>query len=654
MDAKLLHGFRVGNYEVEPLAGQIRGPEGIQRVQPKVMDVLLCLAEHPGEVVERDGIAEQVWNGRLVADESLTRCISELRQALNDQRAVRRYVQTIPTRGYRLIAPVAPLEVAADATPVPVDDAGVTAEASPSTQEPEGEGFQSKLAGFWFQLRRRRVMNSAAAYLVCAWMVVEATSLIVEKLDGPEWLPRLAIFIAFFGLPVILVLAWIFDIERTDARHVDKPTWGGAKRQRKRMAKSRVGGPPSPDSAVASVAVLPFNDLTNDSAHAYLAEGIATELHSTLSKVDRLRIVSRQSSFAFRGSRDIRELGGRLHADYVISGSIQYSKAHIRVIADFDNAQDGIQLWSQTYDREVDDILRVELEIAQAIVSTFGGERLRAEILEARGEPTKSLNAWGLVQRARAYLLEYTSASLTEALHLLRRAVKIDPDYAAAHATLGMVLAERVINGFSGDPREDMREALAAVGRAQTLSPNDPFVLKSSGAVFAYSGDYEQSIAVLHRAVHLAPFDFGSWGYLGWPMVLTGQAADLEELHHILDRLLEIAPHHPGVSYWLFHKSVAYSSELENQAAVEYAKKSVDEQFNFSLAWMQYANALGNQNQRDQAVKAVARCTTINPAMTPAHYASLMRTMSDVPSVVESRLEGLQKARLLPPGADRV
>jgi DNA-binding NarL/FixJ family response regulator/DNA-binding winged helix-turn-helix (wHTH) protein len=108
MDPSLKNGFRLGNYRIDPLSGEVNGPDGVEHVQPKVMDVLLCLIEHRGKLVERDAIIERVW-GRATSEEALTRCISELRSALGDDRGTPRYIQTVPKRGYRLLQPVVPL-----------------------------------------------------------------------------------------------------------------------------------------------------------------------------------------------------------------------------------------------------------------------------------------------------------------------------------------------------------------------------------------------------------------------------------------------------------------------------------------------------------------------------------------------------------------
>ncbi|HEU4620509.1 MAG TPA: transcriptional regulator, partial [Gammaproteobacteria bacterium] len=122
MDQRLRRGFRIGVFDVEPLSGIVSGPDGALHVQPKVMDVLVYLAEHAGELVERDTLLEQVWR-RITSEEVLTRCISELRRALGDDRGKPRYIQTVPKRGYRLVEPVVLDREAAERAPQALDAA---------------------------------------------------------------------------------------------------------------------------------------------------------------------------------------------------------------------------------------------------------------------------------------------------------------------------------------------------------------------------------------------------------------------------------------------------------------------------------------------------------------------------------------------------
>jgi len=230
---------------------------------------------------------------------------------------------------------------------------------------------------------------------------------------------------------------------------------------------------------------------------------------------------------------------------------------------------------------------------------------------------------------------------------LLRRAIELDPNYAVAYATLGLVTAEKTLNALSANPDADRRAALDAIARAERLAPRDPVVLRAAGCVHAYAGAYMRSLELLRRAVKLGPYDLGTWGYFGWPLVATGRPEDRRELHEIVDRLLATSAQHPGRAYWVFHKSVAHLCDGDPELALDKAREYTIEQPRFSLGWLHYVNVLGQLGRAAEARAALDQSLGVNPLMTPAYYAKLMAVMSDQPSVIESRTAGLQRAGLL-------
>ncbi len=535
MDDKLRRGFRIGDFDVEPLSGRLRGPGGEQRVQPKVMDVLVYLAAHPEQLVERDRLLTDVWR-RVTSEEVLTRCISDLRRVFGDERGSPKYIQTVPKRGYRLVAPVV------------VPEEGHRPEPAESTEPADGQ-------------RAAR--------------------------------------------PIVL---------------------------------------PSRGSAIASIAVLPFESHSSDPARSFMGDAFAAELHGALARVDRLRVASRRSSFAFKDTAvDLREIGRRLDVDYVITGSVRCDGSSLRVLAELNDAPSGTQLWAESYDSKSEDLLTVEQDIAQSIVGSFTTQRLRSETDHARHVPTSSLDAWGLVQKARAFALDYTPAGFEQAIEPLRRAIELDPDYPAAHAMLGSLLVERLVNGSSVNVQQDEAAALESAERALTLGLEDPFVLKMVAWVWTYFGDYRKAESCLRSAVAYAPFDYGAWGYLGWPLTASGDAADLEELRRILDRLLGAEPRHPGAAFWHYHLSVVDLCEARYETSRVSAEACLELRPSLALGWMHYAAVLGQSNLDALADQALERCRQVNPAMTPAHFESLAKRMTDNAAVVARRLGGLRR-----------
>jgi adenylate cyclase len=478
-----------------------------------------------------------------------------------------------------------------------------------------------------------------AVYAVFCFGVVQVGGQLVDTMEWPKYIGFWMDVGVFAAAPLVFALSWFYDITPLGVRLT-------AAFRGDEAAESTDAAPPQVDSAVASVAVLPFENLTPNTPHSYLADAIPIELQSLLSRVRDLRVVSRQSAVARSAARtDLRTIARNLKVQYVISGSVADLGERLQINIQLDDAVDDMLLWSERYDVAAKDVERLQREMSEKVVGTFGGERMRVEIRRANEAATADATAWQLVQKARSYLLDYTPSALATSIEMLQRAIELDPKYAVAYAVLGQVTAEKTLNAQSADVAADRRAAIDTVARAEQLAPRDPVVLRAAGCVYAWTGSYRQSIELLRRAVKLAPYDLGTWGYLGWPLVATGDAKDLKELHEIVDRLL--ATQHPGRAYWLFHKSVAYTCAGECERALGPAEEGTSELPRFSIAWMNYANVLGRLGRQDAARAVLEQSIGHNPLMRPAYYVDLMGVLTDQAAVVQSRTSGLYAAGLI-------
>ena len=254
------------------------------------------------------------------------------------------------------------------------------------------------------------------------------------------------------------------------------------------------------------------------------------------------------------------------------------------------------------------------------------------------------------MQRARALALSGGVDALADAEASLERATALDPKYAGAYAALGSAISERIFGGATENVDDAIAKARAAVEQASELAPNDSFVLKMSGIVFSTIGEATRAIDALTACVDIASYDFGAWGYCGWPSTARGKEDDLLRLDSILARIIGTAPEHPGVSYWLYHSGVVAACRGDFEAAAQYGRRALNKHNGLSWAWMHQANVSACMNDFAAARSAVETAQQKTPLMTPEHYASQIRLMSEGDGYVHERLQGLIDAGIVAAG----
>jgi serine/threonine protein kinase/Tfp pilus assembly protein PilF len=402
----------------------------------------------------------------------------------------------------------------------------------------------------------------------------------------------------------------------------------------------------APSSAAAekpSIGVMMFRSPSPDKDDQYLAEGVTSEIVRALSGVPGVRVVSQLASSRFKeDSGDLSSLARSLNIRYMLTGSVRRAGSKIRVIAEIDDAVAATQLWSQTYDRATDDLFAVQEEVAQAIAAAAGGVVIRDRTEQAAHAIPESLDAAGLVRKAYYFSTQvYHSEALDKALELLRRAVEIDPQYAPAHAFLASFLIQRAVTYERPTEDEDRAEALAAAERAILEGPGDPEVLENAGLGLVHSGKSEKAITTLRRAVEIAPLNFVAWGYLSLVLGWAGNATQMGEAHAILDRIIDQAPSHPSLPYWLCFKGGVLLREGRNEEAAAYAQRCITLQPRFAPGLAQYANALGLLGRFDEAREIAMQMVVANPNGTQQAYMKALRITTGAQERAEPHIRGL-------------
>lgn len=315
-----------------------------------------------------------------------------------------------------------------------------------------------------------------------------------------------------------------------------------------------------------TVAVLPFDNLSGDPTQAYFSDGLTEDIITDLARNRELMVIARNSTFALRDRpTDIREVGATLGARYVVEGSARRSGDQLRVVAQLIDTNTGSHLWSRSYDRRIEDVFAVQTELTAQIVASLVSYVRQSEVAAAAARPTADLRAYDLVLQARDRYKHGSSdgRALLEARALYARAVELDPEYAAAHAYLGLTYIVDRIEGLTGTAAQrELDAGLAEARQAISLEPDLPLAYQVLSFGLAVSGDYEGSRRAGERAVELSPSDPDSLMALAKAEVRFGAYAEAVGNAERARRLHPMAPEY----YAYVHGQALYAADRPAEA----------------------------------------------------------------------------------------
>jgi adenylate cyclase len=322
--------------------------------------------------------------------------------------------------------------------------------------------------------------------------------------------------------------------------------------------------PPLPERP--SIAVLPFQNMSDDPGQDYFADGVAEDIITALTRISKLSVVARNSSFAYgRGPVDVRRVGRELNARYVLEGSLRKAATRLRITAQLIQADTGTHIWAGNFDGEIGDVFAFQDELTAKVVGALLPTLRVAEIERARRKPLESLDAYDLYLRALAARHSLTRAGNEEALRLIERAMELDPTFADAAIIAGAIWGTRVINGWMSDGSEQQNalrylrlavgldpnnaEAIATLARmisgfedncdevrtltrrALALNPNSTFILRIAGFALVHVGDCREGLEYLQRALQFSPSNFMAYDcWTGSALALINLERDEEAL----------------------------------------------------------------------------------------------------------------------------
>ena len=509
---------------------------------------------------------------------------------------------------------------------------------------------------FITELRRRNVIRMAGLYLVGAWLVVQVAGTVLPMFGAPAWLPRSIVLLVAIGFLPALVFAWVYELtpegikrdEEVPPEHSIAPQTGrrmdrmiiavlglalvyfafdkfvlGARRGEVIAAGSRSHSEASQGSKAVvaddnSIAVLPFVDMSQGKDQEYFSDGLSEELLNQLAQIPQLRVIARTSSFSFKGKEvSVAEIAKALNVGHVLEGSVRKSGDTLRITAQLIRASDSSHLWSQTYDRSLTDVFKVQDEISREVVAALKFKLLPGKQPD-NTQRTRNPAAYEQYLIGMDAIRAGGRAPVETAMAAFKQAIALDPDYANAYAELAnsyasiadfaddpaqreatidqalasadkaIALAPDLPDGYSvrGNIRHRMRweweAAQSDLARALQLDPRRAKTMVDYGPVLFSLGRRDEAIALLRKAVVSDPLSENAWTGLGRYLQASGANAEAKQA---FKRALAINPRQNWANFLLGNLLL---SEGKTEEAIAHYQRAPEQFLTTGMAMAEF------------------------------------------------------------------
>ena len=551
-------GFTVADWTVEPAFTRIIYKGEITRLEPRVMDVLVYLADRPGQLVTRGELEESVWKGTIVSYDALTGAIQKLRKAFKDDSRRPRIIETLSKKGYRLVAPVEPLD----------------------TQQAQQ---QSSDDGAGIPVRYRRQIG---------WLVIFTTLLISAG-----------------------ALTWYTAPDQPDHEVAS-------------------------GTAINSIVVLPFDNLSGSPEQEYFSDGMTDELITGLAKHPELLVIARDSAFMYKDrAMDIREIAVKLNVQYILHGSVRRENEQVRINAQLVDTKSNSLLWAESYDGNMTRIFELQDRITEKIVLALT-EKIGSGVHKAEYRETSNAQAYDsfLVGKKHFYLY-HNKEENQKARELFKTSIKYDPSFAMAYAMLAWTHVFDAMNDWSGNHDQSLLRARELATKAISLEKELPVAYWVKGLSYREDGEPVKALVEAEQAIKYDPNYANAHVLLATLLYYAGRPE--EGLERIKKAML-INPHHPF--NYTFHMGQAYFILERYAEAIDAFVKSIDSNPASERIHVWLAAAYAQSGEIDEAEWEADQVLTLNPDF------SLQRMEKSLPFKDAEDLkhftDGLRKAGL--------
>jgi TolB-like protein len=428
-------------------------------------------------------------------------------------------------------------------------------------------------------MRRRKLFRATVAYVVVAWVLIEVASVVLPTFEAPPWVLQAFTFLMILGLPIAVLLAWVYEITPTGLRRDTGP---------RAVSPEPPEEPEGPDHK--TIAVLPFVNLSDIEGDSYFSDGIAEEINSKLARIGQVKVASRTSAVRFRGGdTDVKEIGRQLGVRYVLEGSVRKAGDRVRTTMQLIDSKDGFNLWAEEFDGAMDDIFAVQEEAAMRVAEALQLNVSLEEKKVIRHRYTENSKAYDAYLQGQA-LVQYTDSlnKLRAASRHFQQALEFDPEYAAALAGLASVEVH-IYRNFKPDA-DRIGKARELADRALSIAPGLARAHVASGEVLAAEYHYAESARRFRDALRIESDDPWTWDSLSWVLGYQ-QPADAQGAEEAAREAIRIQPQF-SVAYYHLGRALALQGRLEEarEAFLHIQELSPDNEFtHYGLAFVHLA-----------------------------------------------------------------
>ena len=622
----LAYGFRVGDWLVEPRESRASNNDQTFGLTDDQIEVLIALASRHGEAVDHRTLRNEVWPGGHGAEEKLRETIGALRTLFGDKPRHPRYIASVGHDAYALIAHfeyVAP--------PAPAANLVATVPTADKT-------FGGRLLALLGELRQRHVYRVTASYLVGMWIMLQVAQVTFQPLRFPDWWMTALTILAVIGLPIVVVLAWTYEITPEGIMVDTGVDHTGVMRRLARPRKSiapvivvgvalmalvtgfawwrsldvqatAVAQPAPPmEAGPPSIAVLPLVDMSEGGGNGYLGDGLSEELSTKLAQVPGLRVAARTSAFEFKGRNlDVRKIGQSLGVRHVLEGSVRRNGDNVRVTVQLIETATGYHVWAGNFDRAWRDVLVLQDDIAISVTDALqvvlkDTDRLRGDGKEHQLD-TRAIDPYlaGLAALRQPGDL----SRLKQAEQSFKTAIDIDSEFAGAYAGLCRTYARQFERTHDPAP---LAAADSVCRKSLELDSSLVETEKALASMAVVAGKFDSAAEAYRRLLARNPQDADIHVGLGAALEGMGRNAEAEASYR---KAIAVEPAYWGaysaLASYLFQRGKIDEATIALRKVTELVPSSAH-------AWSNLGGALQMEGNLSEALQAYDRSLRLEPS----------------------------------------